>query len=124
MQVPGAQPGFQVMDQGLPGATAKPFRLHVAEGDLATARGHGDADRFVVEQGNVQVQPLVGQPGVDMFGSFVVSPGGDDFRVIAVVEGATDADRTLDDPADNAGVGGGCLADVQGCFHGADTSIH
>ena len=31
---------------------------------------------------------------------------------VAMVERAADADGTLDDPADDPGVGGGCLADV------------
>ncbi|WP_342215438.1 hypothetical protein [Pseudomonas sp. TH31] len=51
---------------------------------------------------------------MNVFGGFVVGPGGDDFRVVAVIERATDPNRAFDDPADNAGVGRRCLTDVQG----------
>src|SRR3990167_9415121 len=90
------QPAFEVVNQRLSGTATKPFRLHIAERDLATYRRHGDADRLCLQQGDVQVQPLVGQPRLHVLDGFVVGPGGDGSRVVAMVERAADtngADR-------------------------------
>ena len=106
------QPGFEIMHQRLSGASPKPFRLYIAERDLAADRSHGDADRFVLQQGDVQVQPRVGQPGLHVFNGFIVGPGGDGARIVAMVQRAADANGALDDAADDPGVGSRCLADV------------
>ncbi|MNF92023.1 hypothetical protein D3C84_746530 [compost metagenome] len=111
------------MHQRQPRPSPERFRLHVTERKLAAGRGHGNAYRLVLQQGDAQVQPLIGQPRLDVLDGLVVGPGGNDVRIVAMVERATDPDGALDDAADDAGVGRGCLAGVYGCFHGVVTSI-
>ncbi|MNF01476.1 hypothetical protein D3C87_1460480 [compost metagenome] len=58
-----------------------------------------------------------------MFVGLIPGPGRDGLRLVAMVERATDADGTLDDTADDAGVARGSLAGEYGVIHGAVTSI-
>jgi hypothetical protein len=111
------QPAFKITHQRLADSATKPLRHYIAKRNLPLIRRHRHADRFVVQQGKVEIQTLVREPMLDVFVGLILSPGRNDLRLVTMVKRATDADGTLDDAADDTGVGWSCLASVYGFVH-------